>query len=260
MTVINGEILSFPNATTREEKLKIIEEIKNRLLMQHGEQIIAIGVYGSIGLGKEGPYSDIEMHVVTEDGYTFSGKEFIFPPFKIEIGVDQKSELLEEAQKVHDGWAIKAGVYHHVMRIYDPHDFFGELKKAASNIPVEDFHFVMREFMIWEPYETMGKIRNNVKSGNLNYLSLGAMDIAWQTAKLIGLANQKFYSTRARTYEESLQMKSRPKGYDDLITLVMKGDLLDKEKLYRLCELLWTGLNEWFLELGITYKENTLPL
>ena len=46
--------------------------------------------------------------------------------------------------------------------------------------------------MIWEPYETMGKIRNNVQSGNLNYLPLGAKDLTWQTAKLIGLANRTF--------------------------------------------------------------------
>ncbi|MEB6548936.1 hypothetical protein MXL46_07460 [Heyndrickxia sporothermodurans] len=121
------------------------------------------------------------------------------------------------------------------------------------------FKVVMREFMIWEPYETVGKLRNNFMSGNFDYLTLGAKDLVWQTAKLIGLANRKFFTTRARTFEESLLMESRPAGYDELVRKVMAGTLEDKEYIYQLCEKLWTGLNEWFAELGIEYKVQELP-
>lgn len=118
----------------------------------------------------------------------------------------------------------------------------------------------MKEFMIWEPYETVGKIRNNYSVGNADYLHLGAKDLLWQTAKLIGLANKSYYTTPAKTYAESLQMEAVPVGYKELLAFNLAGDLRDHEKLYRLCEELWTGLNLWFDEMGLDYRMTELPL
>jgi kanamycin nucleotidyltransferase len=78
--------------------------------------------------------------------------------------------------------------------------------------------------------------------------------------ELIGLANIKYYSTRAKTFEESLKMELKPEGYEELVICILEGNLSEKEKLYILCENLWTGLNQWFEDLGIDYKVNELPL
>lgn len=252
-------MLPFPASTTREEKLELIDKIKNRLLHKHGDNILAIGVYGSIALESDGPYSDIEIHVVTKDGTPLENHEFIFGKFKIEIGSRYQSELIKKARKVDDSWAIKAGSFINILSIYDPLHIFEELKKLHLQVSETSIRETMREFMIWEPYETMGKIRNNYRIKNLNYISLGANDLVWQTAKLIGLANKQYFSTRARTLEESLKMKLKPSGYQELVHHVMEGTLHDKDHLYILCEKLWSGLNEWYDELGIDYKTHEFP-
>lgn len=59
--------LSVPTPTTREEKMTIINKISDRLLKPYPDKVLAIGVNGSIGQEIDGPYSDIEMHVVTRD-------------------------------------------------------------------------------------------------------------------------------------------------------------------------------------------------
>lgn len=43
-----------------------------------------------------------------------------------------------------------------------------------------------------------------------------------------------YYSTRARTFAESLRIESRPRGYDDFATRVMIGDLCCAEDVYAL--------------------------
>ncbi|MCF6136470.1 kanamycin nucleotidyltransferase C-terminal domain-containing protein [Pseudalkalibacillus berkeleyi] len=252
-------MLMYPTATTREEKFEMIERVKSRLIEAYGEKIIAIGVYGSIGQEKEGAYSDIEMHVVSEDGFKVERQEFIIGKFKIELDTSERSELFAEAAEVTDNWPIKAGSFVHIRSIYDPIGLFEEIKKLPHTGTDSEFRDVMREFMIWEPYETMGKMRNNYESGNLEYIPVGARDLAWQTAKLIGLANRKFYTTRARTFEESLHMETKPEGYEVIARKVMEGDFTDKEDVYEMCEKLWTGLNAWFEELGIEYRVEELP-
>lgn len=252
-------MLPYPTATTNEEKLKVIDEIKNRIINTYGDSVLAIGVYGSIALGTDGPFSDIEMHVVAKDGTESNTHEFIYGKFKIEINVNQKSEIFKQAREVDDAWSIKAGVFTNIKSIYDPSHLFDKIKSLPFLISDKEIKAIMREFMIWEPYETMAKIRNNYQIKNLHYIPLGAKDLVWQTSKLIGLSNKHIYSTRARVFEESLRMESKPAGYQHLVVKVMEGKLDDKELIYLLCEDLWTGLNEWYAELGIEYRTKELP-
>jgi kanamycin nucleotidyltransferase len=252
-------MLSYPTATTREEKLTFIRDITDKLLTAYPNDILAIGAYGSLGKKQDLPYSDIEMHVITKDGRLINGHEFIYGKFKLELSCREKSDLFKRASRVDDSWAIWAGSFVDILAIHDPEGVFEELKQIPLQLSEESIKEVMREFMIWEPYETMGKIRNNMQTGNLDYLPLGAKDLVWQTAKLIGLANKKYYTTRAKTYAESLEMPSRPEGYDELAKRVMAGELQHKDEVYKLCEELWTGLNIWFQELNINYKVDKLP-
>ncbi|WP_062355227.1 kanamycin nucleotidyltransferase C-terminal domain-containing protein [Bacillus kwashiorkori] len=252
-------MLKYPVQTSLEDKLKIVEKIKDNYLNQYRAHIIAIGVYGSIGKNIAGPYSDIEIHIVIEEEAIVAEYEFIYENIKIEIDVNTKSQLLKEAQTIDEMWPIVAGSYAEVLKIYDPTDFFSELKTTVLTYDEAKFTNAIRQFMIDELYETMGKIRNNWYNGNLNYLPQGAMDFAWEIAVLIGLVNKKYYTTRATTLQESLKMKYIPEHYHELVTLILEGDLQNKEKLYKYCESVWTAVNQWLTKRGIQYFVNELP-
>ncbi|TDL82720.1 kanamycin nucleotidyltransferase C-terminal domain-containing protein [Peribacillus frigoritolerans] len=252
-------MLSFPAKTTRVQKMNMIEIIKKKLLATYEGKIMAIGAYGSVGWKTDRPYSDIEHHIVTENGFRLQNLEFVYKEFKIELSMNERNELLKKAGKVDESWPITAGVYMNILPIYDPNDFFEELKKIPFKSSDEVFKEVMREFMIWEPYETIAKLRNNAEVKNDGYIPLGAKDLTWQTAKLIGLANKKYFSTKVKTLEEAISMDSKPSGFRELAVMVMEGKLSNKAEVYQNCEDLWEGLNEWFCELDIEYQITDLP-
>ncbi|WP_211748186.1 kanamycin nucleotidyltransferase C-terminal domain-containing protein [Paenibacillus sp. Marseille-Q4541] len=253
-------MLPFPAETSRKEKLDFINEIKNKLLDKYDEDIEAIGIYGSVAQEKEGPYSDIELHVISRDGSSMPSRELICHPFKLEISTKQKSEWLDQASTVDDGWAIKMGSFIHITSLYDPNGIFNKAKEVSLSVPEEAFREVIAEFMVWEPYETMGKIRNARISNNLSYLPRAVFDFTWQIAKLIGLLNKQYYTSRSVTLEESIEKPIKPEGYAELAKKVISGELSDKEELYLLCENLWFGLNNLLEELGIEYRSDILEL
>ncbi|MCD8510189.1 MAG: KNTase domain-containing protein [Bacillus sp. (in: Bacteria)] len=252
-------MLAYPAATSRQEKLDLAKEIVTRLQEKFGDTILAIGIYGSLAQGTDGPFSDLEMHVVTKNGSKLPAYEFILGEFKVELTTVEKGEFFTKAKELDDSWAIKAGAYIKVIPLYDPHGIFTEVKELPLQISQDAIRDIMREFMIWEPYETMGKLRNNYRLENFDYIPLAAKDLVWQTTKLVGLANKNYFSTRARTLEEALIMSSKPSGYEELVRLVMAGRLDDKKLVYECCEKLWSGLNEWFDEIGIDYRLQELP-
>ena len=121
-------MLTYPAPTTRKEKLEMISILKDRLLAARGEDMLAIGVYGSIALGTEGPYSDIEMHVITKDGIKMETLEFVYDKFKIELSTNEKTAFFQEAEEVDDSWAIKAGAFINILPIHDPENIFEQVK------------------------------------------------------------------------------------------------------------------------------------
>ncbi|MFS0782565.1 nucleotidyltransferase domain-containing protein [Bacillus sp. 1P06AnD] len=126
--------LPYPSMSTREEKIEIAKDIRNRLLKNHRNKVLAIGIYGSIALGKDGPYSDIEMHVITKDGTYIKNQEFIYSKYKIEINVKEKSEIIQQASGVDDSWAIKTVAFTHILSLYDPGDLFKEIKSLPFQV------------------------------------------------------------------------------------------------------------------------------
>ncbi|WP_224771463.1 hypothetical protein [Metabacillus idriensis] len=122
-------MLSFPAKTTREQKMNMIELIKEKLLNTYEQKIVAIGAYGSVGLETDRPYSDIELHIVTDNGFRLQNYEFVYKDFKIELSMNERNELFKKARMVNESWPITAGVYINILPIYDPNDLFEELKK-----------------------------------------------------------------------------------------------------------------------------------
>ncbi|WP_145053627.1 nucleotidyltransferase domain-containing protein [Paenibacillus xylanexedens] len=78
-------MLPFPAETSRKVKFDCIYDIKNKLLEKYDKDIEAIGIYGSVAQDREGPYSDIELHIISRDGANIPTRELILHPYKLEI-------------------------------------------------------------------------------------------------------------------------------------------------------------------------------
>ena len=46
----------------RSRRLELARHIVDQIQDHYGDHVLAIGVYGSLARGTDGPYSDIEMH------------------------------------------------------------------------------------------------------------------------------------------------------------------------------------------------------
>ncbi|MNL76109.1 Kanamycin nucleotidyltransferase [compost metagenome] len=53
-----------PREVTREDRMNIANVLANQLLEKYGEDVEAIGIYGSLARKTDGPFSDIEIKCV----------------------------------------------------------------------------------------------------------------------------------------------------------------------------------------------------
>ncbi len=88
--------MNGPVKISRSERFQTCQEIAARLHEVYKEKVLAIGVYGSISRGTDGPYSDIEMFCVLKE----SGEKIEFSyewsagPWKAEVNVCSADVLL----------------------------------------------------------------------------------------------------------------------------------------------------------------------
>lgn len=244
-----------PQPIAREQRLHLAREIADRALAARGNDVLAVGLYGSTARGTDGPYSDIEIMCVLNTEDEDYSPEWVHGQWKAEVNFLSKNVLLAQATKVDERWPLTHGLYIHVLPLYDPQHFFATLREVASEQPEERFHEAIRDLIIFEIYEMIGKLRNARHSNNTAYFPEIAVSMARYGAYLVGLANRHYYTTSSKVQQESLTLPQRPAGYDDLCRLVMSGDLREPQRISDLCETFYTGVEQWAEERNIVFEE-----
>lgn len=253
--------MNGPVQISRSERLQTCHEIASRLHEVYGEKILAIGVYGSVARGTDGPFSDIEMFCVLVE--SSEPVEFCYEwsagPWKAEVGIYSAGVLLKTASTVEGRWPLTHGPFFSPLSLYDTNGFFPKLREAAESPTKEDFRRAINEVLLGEMYEYVGKLRNVSLNGPHTYLPYLAVHFAQYGAMLIGLHNRKLFSTGSMVLPEALQLPSRPEGFDQVAGMVMSGDLTEPSKIVSACEHFWNGLVEWAAEHDYVISSQRIP-
>lgn len=247
MNLMNG-----PQTMSHEDRMILAHEMADRLHETYRERLLAIGLYGSLSRGTDGPYSDIEMFCVlrrSEEKVRFS-HEWSAGPWKAEVNVVSEDVLHSEAYDIEGEWSLTHGPYHHAKALYDPENFFVALRQTAQSPDASAYQEAVEGILVGEMMEFAGKLRNIAHHGPRTYLPYLTMQFAQYGAMLIGLHHRKLYSTGAMVLPEAVSLPDRPAGYDAVAELVMSGNLADSDQLIAVCETFWHGLHVWAAEHG----------
>jgi kanamycin nucleotidyltransferase len=249
-----------PQQFDHETRLKIADEICERILALHGEAALALGLYGSVATNTDGPFSDIEILCVLKAGGKDYSYEWTYNGWKAEVNFVSKSIVFNNASMLDVDWSRTHGAYTRILPLYDPSNIFIQLREVVFTRYEEGINDLLRDVVVGELFELVGKLRNAMVEHNPAGVPLIAMEMTTNGAFLIGLANRYLYHHSMHMFEESLNLPGRPAGYDELCQMVMKGDLSDSARISQDCENFWVGVEAWTKERGIRiYNLDKIP-
>jgi kanamycin nucleotidyltransferase len=240
-----------PKSMDRSRRLELARHIVDQIQDHYRDDVLAIGVYGSLARGTDGPYSDIEMHCVVRGQGVDVCHEWSAGPWKAEVDVYSEDVVLEWASELDVDWSVTHGACVHVWVLHDPTGFFSRLRDAALLHPDQAFEEVIRDVIVGEIYERIGKARNARAEKNDACMPYLAVELAKCGACLIGLDHRHLYAASSRMFQESLELSGRPEGYDTLCRMVMAGDLADPARIADAADAFWSGVERWARERGI---------
>ncbi len=244
-----------PERRTRQDRLSLAHEITDRARIVYADRLKAAGIYGSTARGTDGPFSDLEMLCVlrtTDEDYSC---EWCAGPWKAEVNFQSENLVLEAASTVEGDWSLTHGSYAVIYPTFDPGNFFLQLKQAVEAPGSELFHRAIREVIVGELYEWIGKLRNAIDAGKTAHVPELALNLAKYGALIVGLSHRHLYTSGSKVFEEVFALPRRPSGYDQLCRLAMSGALSDTVAVADACEVFWNGVVDWAAELGIEIVE-----
>jgi kanamycin nucleotidyltransferase len=159
-----------PQPIERGQRFETALAIADRIHQHYGERVLAIGLYGSVARGADGPYSDIEMHCVLHGADFEVSHEWSAGPWKAEVDVYSQDVMLARARTLDLDWPLTHRSYVEVMPLYDPTGFFERLRVAVLDHPDQAFRQLIGMTIVGEVYEVVGKVRNARAAGNDTYL------------------------------------------------------------------------------------------
>jgi kanamycin nucleotidyltransferase len=239
----------------RSRRRDLARHIVNQIQDRYRDDVLAIGVYGSLARGTDGPYSDIEIHCVVRGSGVDVCHEWSAGAWKAEVDVYSEDVVLQWASELDVDWPVTHGACTNVWALYDPTGFFSRLRDAALSHPDEVFQQVIRDVIVGEIYERIGKVRN-ARAANDACMPYLAVELAKCGACLLGLAHRHLYTTSTRMFEESLALSGRPEGYDILCRMVMAGELADAARIADAADAFWSGVERWAGGRGIQIEQN----
>lgn len=238
-------MLTDPQPLSPEQRRENAREIADLLLHHYGDDLLALGVYGSLARGTDGLYSDIEMHCIIQGEQFETSFEWSNGPWKAEVDVYTPDVILARVAEVDGEWPITHGQFAGVWVLHDPTGLFPRLEALAISQPQSSFEHAITEVIIGDIYELIGKLRNARTNQILDSVPLFLVHLAMQAACLVGLANRHLYSSSYTLFQDSMNLPDRPPGYDALCLAVMRGGLNDPLQAMRWAEDLWQGLITW---------------
>lgn len=236
---------SGPQPISSEHRRRTLQAIAKALQNHYQERLIALGVYGSLARDTDGPFSDIEMHCIIQGEEIDYAYEWSAGPWKAEVDVYSPEVILAQAREVDGDWSITHGAFVRVLPLFDPQDFFVRLKEAALSQPEELFQYRIKEVVIGDLYELVGKVRNAWMAQNFACLPEYALQLAKGTACLVGLAERHLFHGSGNFFREALALPNAPQGFEALCRRVMSGRLSSPRAIVREVNVLWEGIEAW---------------
>lgn len=227
------------------QRIILAEQIAEKIRMYYQEHLLALGIYGSLARGTDGPYSDIEMFCIIEGEGIDNSYEWSEGEWKAEVNIYSLDLLTRLAGEIDSEWSITHGALMMVQPVYDPQDIFSYLKEVVLSHTEEAFQEAMEDLIVGEVYELVGKLRNSHAQQNWGCVPFFTMDLIKFAACLVGVSNHHLYTSTRKFLEESLMLSDLPQGYETLCILGMEGKLDDPKVILPIMEIFWAGIEEW---------------
>lgn len=195
------------------KRLAIATKLVRDLRREHGRNIHAVGVTGSVARGKAEQYSDIDMEIIVKRPSAEPYQARIVDDIYCSLTLATRRDALLEITLPHPDLPERLGGFTKIRKLYDPAGFLETLEDKANRVPSHLFH-KSAELALLQSYEDFCRVKNAYLNGderllrdNVNYVTHSA---SWIVASL----NNSHFGSDREVFKAYKRLSKLPRGFE----------------------------------------------
>lgn len=209
-----------PQKFTREERLTIAKEFSKKIRAKFKENLLAIGIYGSVARKTDQAYSDLEMLVILKKSGSRKALEGVYKGLKYEITLFTREEVKNKISMIDIDWPVTVGQYLKVIPLYDPKNIFADLVKEYKKVIKRDFKPYIAEAFSGDLFELFCKFLNAKERKDYQAMRFLIFLLCDMVTKFLGLLNRQYYHSATRRPQDAMKM---PINFPSFVKLMKKS-------------------------------------
>jgi predicted nucleotidyltransferase len=193
-----------------KQRVEAAQQVASKLLKRYPEDIVAIGVLGSVARREDREHSDIDMQVLVRQGSRLSSHFFVLGECYFSIQVKTEEEWTAELTKPLSGLCLTAGAFSNVLVLHDPSEAFKRLRKTTDALPDDAWKAAIREGLAGI-VEDLGRVRNMYSERNRDDFRLFSVLVAIGAAKVYGDLTRQILVTE-KDFNTVFERREGPKS------------------------------------------------
>jgi kanamycin nucleotidyltransferase len=245
---------SVPAGHSHQQRLDVAGQLASLILDKHGNTVVAIVVFGTTAIEQDGPYSDLDMTVVTRDDIGGHSKSYPFLGLQINLDYQTIEESFEEAREPHAG-----GCWVKCLSLYDPHDMVAKFGRAFRNVTRVECGQAFATIMQDNLATDIGKIRNSIIAQDRASLIKSLQHFGEQVCRVLCIINgNQDVTGTARLRDETKALGLLPPGFPDQIDKVTGANPVTEQEMYEAAEDIWAGIIQIARREGLEWEARHL--
>ena len=233
------------------ERVDLARFLAGKLARIYGDELLYIGVYGSVARGEDKEFSDLEIIAVAKSH--LPTKLFIYKDIVVLIHFVEYDEAVKALGDPDDPWWFGwVGTLLYAEKLYGSEDIPRKFKDIVNSIPDEYYRKAAAKRLVWM-MEFLNQLRNAYIEKDLYSAITSALYFRNVTGEFVALLNRRHFRSHVfRSLEEVKSFEKIPKNFFRLMEEL--GISCDLETIYKAAEELWRNILKLSEDEGISIK------
>jgi hypothetical protein len=231
---------------THMERAELLRTVIVPMLRKElGKNLIAIAADGSYARNEDSDYSDLELMIFVRDNSTLPrGFSKISDGMLIEGFFLTEKEYHTMIHEPNEEWYIAGS--DRLLPLMN-HAFIHRLKKYRAKRLAQKCDMIAHD-MLSQVQESFGKLFNTIEQDNRENLFPILSDALMCVLKQLAYINRRPYKSLNSIMTEAKTFKQRPRGFDEFLNLVTKGEYHNLAVLKKCAQQLFLGIEDFFMK------------
>lgn len=246
------DLLAGPQQLNHAERRAMADAVLSWLQSEHGDDLVAVALYGATATKTDGPFSGVELWSVVEDrAGAWPDLAWVWGPGKLVVDRMTVTQAITRAAEVDGRWPLAQARFVRATPLWEaPRQagFVDRLRAAASDLPDAARREAVAECVL-EMYAALSELRN-CRAGPMGDVGRFVFQFGEAAMRLVALRHRHVFATPRQLLPEAHRLEG-PSGYKPLLERLAAGPIRPPDKMVELADECWAGLPAWAEQAGL---------